>query len=39
MTPRMKLKLLILEADEAKLDRIVQAIQTVMTEDTQTDDT
>lgn len=39
MTPKMKLKLLILDADEEQLDRIIQAIQTVMTEDTQTDDT
>ena len=39
MTPRTKLKLLILEADEEQLDRIIQAIQTVMTEATQTDDT
>ena len=39
MTPKMKLKRLILDADEEQLDRIIQAIQTVMTEDTQTDDT
>jgi hypothetical protein len=34
---RVKLKLLVLEADEEQLDRIIQTIQTVMTEDTQTD--